>query len=186
MIQNVGLSPSAFDLNSEAVIRGEILTEDLHEFDGHGRDLDVAGARLDHSPRAQLQATQLLKTLLTDSAKAGEASPRSVSLALEDLMRTIFDISPASVPWPDERSRKHIPMPRFSPHASTRSSSLPPSPRTPERGDLLEPGFEYDLSKARMATPKSSGSAANGAASGSSRRAPFTPSNGCHAENGPM
>ncbi|KAJ7656450.1 hypothetical protein DFH06DRAFT_1473666 [Mycena polygramma] len=87
---NVGLSPSAFDLNSDAVTRGEVLTEDLHDFQGHERNLDVAGARLDHSPRAQLQATELLKTLLTDSAKAGEASPRSVSLALEDLMRTIL------------------------------------------------------------------------------------------------
>ncbi|KAJ6481270.1 hypothetical protein C8R47DRAFT_594724 [Mycena vitilis] len=183
---NVGLSPSAFDLNSEAVIRGEVLAEDLHDFDGHERGLDVAGARPDHSPRAQLQATELLKTLLTESAKAGEASPRSVSLALEDLMRTILDLSPPAVLRPEERSSTHIPMPRFSSHApghAARSSSLPPSPRTPVRGDLLESGFEYDVKKARMETPKNSGGGADGAALGTTRRLPFTPNNGRHAEN---
>ncbi|KAJ7631415.1 hypothetical protein DFH06DRAFT_1224401 [Mycena polygramma] len=184
---NVGLHPSAFDLDSEAAIRGEVLTEDLHDLEGHEGDLAAAGARLDHSPRAQLQATQLLERLLIDSAKAGEASPRSVSLALEGLMRTIINLSPDAVPQPERRSRAEIRMPHISPHAPvhpTRSSSLPPSPRTPEHGHLLEPGFEYDFGKART-TPKDSGSGASRvAAFGSSRRPPLTPTNGRHAGNG--
>ncbi|KAJ7616787.1 hypothetical protein DFH06DRAFT_1483667 [Mycena polygramma] len=169
------LSPGAFDLDSPLASRSDILSADIHNFDGQHLDLARAGATTVKNRGAVLQATQLLEKLLA-AGDTTPCTPVTLSLAVDDLMHKLLELSPHGMPRWEKRGRPDFKMPIFagfngSLEAETRSSSLPGVLRTPER-NLLAPGFEYDAGEAHTATPKS-----KKAGPSRSARRPLTPNN---------
>ncbi|KAJ7631386.1 hypothetical protein DFH06DRAFT_1224360 [Mycena polygramma] len=196
-----GLSPSAFQLRTPVAPRAGIFLEGSHDSPPRNTDLPAAGVRTVHRPRALLEAKQMLEKLLTE--RDGPQTPPSqaeVSAAMKELLMSIFSrdrsrparIRPLDTCPRSHKSEQHIRTPRFSPQAqghTTRSSSVPAVPRTPEHGGRLEPGFELDSVRVCPATPKNlnvggpSGAAGSGYAG---RRRPLTPNNGRQGGKGSL